>query len=1599
MSKKFKSQASSARAASATLGSSSFRFGTPSSGFQTTSSSLSYITEHPDLSPVSDPNVVVSLRSLGKKDSTTKAKALDELQEYVTSLPSAEAVDPGLLTAWVSLYPRTSIDNARRVRQLAHTLQGSLTALSGKRIAPHLSKVIGPWLSGAYDSDKSVAKAAQESISISFVAEERRRALWKVYKDALIEYAEDAVLVQTSKSLSDERSTSPDDAEAKLVRVVGNAMFMLGQVIKSNFSTKDAGESRADISESLRRMVTSKKLWQYAYHEDPSLRKAAFNLATICTDTMRADLDWTTISACFIGKALHSSQLGSSRQLCEAILALTTVRPEIWTSDYTSKTLASQRLFQYVRNGSQRGPAEFWTSLALLIKKLPLRVWRTHPVKDKVSLQDTTTLIDSLLAGITSTEEPRQNLETAWLAYVDVSFWALDMFLDDDAKVAVLNQNLVPVVDQYITPDSQKSSFKVPTSCDTKISSAILLNILHRGLHPLFETTWLRLCQHLADEMRLSLPESSKDFEKSQNGVISQSQRLFRLKAILLGSDLRSSERTSVVEVFQKSDEGLMPTATELLTSRNGKPYGAASVLESIVANSHSPLTQPLEDFLNSGALDLLDSPSATYLISIILRTRQPLGKYIAKLIAPGEAPYSVNALSHLLSQISEEDISTNSELQSFLLHKISSELEDASTQHMTRSALQNANIQSSDFQKSCCQRILDRLSPETDSASQVTTIRFLISLLPGPEAVSLLLFNGLRRNLLSKLLVLSDSEDPDIAELANSLVGKLKTLATKDSSTATSSANVIADQLSGSGTPLSIFVLIDLAKDTLQNLPHDKPDVATLLMPSAAQWTEALECHISGRRPLSLAITNSLQGVIFMIDQDRKRPSSSQTRDADEFSLLFRLVLYVTKMLLESDMTDRLAIDPLRILYHYYPLALQLVNEKLTMESANEIWHNPSSEVTEEASHVLSQGNSLIQKWIKDDNLANIWIDSLRSTTDLTPRSYIYGLAFTDVASRLIDERGPALILSSFDNELKLVPRAPEVVRSASLICACRDALIGSQQGHRLLNELIAAGTDLKVSHGSAWGMRPLVLLDLFLSGNPEPLDDIPSPRLAFFRQALFRLLADSADAIGYQTMALKLLDPVLSATQNDYGDHWERILEILVTLWKTGSDLNEDVPLLHASLRLYGRLRTLASAEDANEDLTDAWKAAKTPLEEGLLHCLENFKDLSTDMNQPRRITAELLRRQLSYVSIKPSTHLYAFLSSMDDAVRNAAYDLLHRSIPAEQEQMSLELALGAGTVHLPPELLSVLSEAAGTTTATTGPLQRQSYLLCWHLIFDHFILASYKLRELYATHIKEKEILAGLLDLICEICRMTSSRPLDASKTDIRTFELGSGETDEQEEQRLSMHLYYCSLLYLPSLTRGWFIEQKNRVKSPLDSWTRKYFTPTLMLAEMDTVTEWVANQPQDESDAPVNVKTSLNGSETVASIAIDPESPPISLAISLPSNYPLESPTVSSRTRVGVSEKNWQSWLRTFQIIIFSTGSIIEGLVAFRRNVQGALKGQSECAICYSIIGTDMQAPNKRCGTCRNTFHGVCLFRWFKSSNSSSCPLCRNNFNYA
>ena len=94
-----------------------------------------------------------------------------------------------------------------------------------------MSKVIGAWLAGLYDNDKPVLRSALQSFTRVFPTEEKRSHVWKVYQSSILDFVDDVILQQTPLTLSDERSVSPDDAEAKYARVAGAALSLFNRIL------------------------------------------------------------------------------------------------------------------------------------------------------------------------------------------------------------------------------------------------------------------------------------------------------------------------------------------------------------------------------------------------------------------------------------------------------------------------------------------------------------------------------------------------------------------------------------------------------------------------------------------------------------------------------------------------------------------------------------------------------------------------------------------------------------------------------------------------------------------------------------------------------------------------------------------------------------------------------------------------------------------------------------------------------------------------------------------------------------------------------------------------------------------------------------------------------------------------------------------------------------------------------------------------------------------------------------------------------------------------------------------------------------------------
>ena len=288
----------------------------------------------------------------------------------------------------------------------------------------------------------------------------------------------------------------------------------------------------------------------------------------------------------------------------------------------------------------------------------------------------------------------------------------------------------------------------------------------------------------------------------------------------------------------------------------------------------------------------------------------------------------------------------------------------------------------------------------------------------------------------------------------------------------------------------------------------------------------------------------------------------------------------------------------------------------------------------------------------------------------------------------------------------------------------------------------------------------------------------------------------------------------------------------------------------------------------------------------------------------------------------------------------------------------------------------------------------------------MFDAFAASSFNVRGDFAENLKTDGCITPLLDFTFDVLGHSAAHALNLDKagidpSQIRNYDikLADAEMEEKSMQLLLVHLYYLTLKYIPGLFRNWYIDCRSKqTRIAVEAWTTKYFSPLIVDDVLEEVQAWADGQeppPADEQELVVRV--SRPAREVTAGYEVDESQ--AAIVIKVPQSYPIDSITVAGLNRVAVTERKWQSWIMTTQgVITFSNGNIIDGLQVFRRNIVGALKGQGECAICYSIISADKRMPDKRCTTCKNLFHRTCLYKWFQSSNQNTCPLCRNPIDY-
>jgi hypothetical protein len=122
--------------------------------------------------------------------------------------------------------------------------------------------------------------------------------------------------------------------------------------------------------------------------------------------------------------------------------------------------------------------------------------------------------LKAIRIGISSRQEPRSNATQAWGAYIK----AFEKFIRASAPYpAFVQENFFPLARQFLQPSQELQAWTSPPATTLSPTAwAILTRHPDAVIRKSVAMEWARLHQAVLKSISNSLPEVSKDYEKSQ---------------------------------------------------------------------------------------------------------------------------------------------------------------------------------------------------------------------------------------------------------------------------------------------------------------------------------------------------------------------------------------------------------------------------------------------------------------------------------------------------------------------------------------------------------------------------------------------------------------------------------------------------------------------------------------------------------------------------------------------------------------------------------------------------------------------------------------------------------------------------------------------------------------------------------------------------------------------------------------------------------------------------------------------------------------------------------------------------------------------------
>jgi hypothetical protein len=481
-------------------------------------------------------------------------------------------------------------------------------------------------------------------------------------------------------------------------------------------------------------------------------------------------------------------------------------------------------------------------------------------------------------------------------------------------------------------------------------------------------------------------------------------------------------------------------------------------------------------------------------------------------------------------------------------------------------------------------------------------------------------------------------------------------------------------------------ILTIPRIETVLQQAKNASSSQAEDLFPSTLVWTKELQRLFERPIDPSLSITSNVGASLALIQSETGEILLGQLqRDRQGRSVPVRMALYLNSMLQESQIFSKLPEQFQAELLSLQCVTVQLVSDQITLMSENGPWASlKPRKATAEAEELISSFRStlnsrFVPKSGEDVSAAFLrLLDLLMSQAKaLTARGFYTSRALYELVQSWVEAQTVTELMEEKLFKADVLKASPDTVLAAGAILAgLGEAAQPFKAVNNLCNRLVS---DIS---GAALGSEKarISLALLIICGQVYGQGDLPvaNNRIVFAVRQLTSWLDEPLNVSASDSAQIcRALDQLLPCMKDVYGSYWEKTIEFCITLWVGAGNypLSEALPFIHSSLKL---MKTLKTLPEPNDDLEDALKEFAEKASIGLVELLKLDRDTNT---QPLEVVDGMICREIEKLPIRlipDLSEIYPLIASDSRDIQTAGFNILHRVIPSQQEQQSVNILL---------------------------------------------------------------------------------------------------------------------------------------------------------------------------------------------------------------------------------------------------------------------------------------------------------------------------------